>query len=437
MQKLQCLPSDPHCWGLHMGELGLHLQSALGICVILALAWALSENRRAFDWRLVAGGLGLQLMLALLLLKVPLARDALFGLNGAVTALNNATRAGSGFVFGYIGGGPEPFDITRPANITSLAFSVLPLVMVISALSAILWHWGILGAVVRAVAFVLRRVMGIGGAVGLGAAATVFLGNIEGQLVVRPYLERMSRTELFILMTTGLAVIAGTVFVLYATILAPVQPDALGHLLVASMMSLPAAIMVARIMVPGNADTGHGGQAAHRYRSTMDAMADGTENGLKIYLQIIAMLLVTVALVALANIILGRLPEMGGAPLTLERILGWVFAPVVWLYGVPAADAGTAGGLMGTKIILNELIAYLNLANLPPGTLAPRSVLIMVYAMCGFANLASVGILIAGMSALLPGRRDEIVPLALRALLSGAMATGLSACMIGLLPFSG
>jgi CNT family concentrative nucleoside transporter len=412
----------------------LHAQSALGIVVIIALAWAVSENRRAFDWRIVAGGLGMQLVLALVLLEVPLARNALFALNGAVEALNNATRAGSGFVFGYIGGAPEPFDVTRPSNITSLAFSVLPLVMVISALSAILWHWGILGRIVNAVAFVLKRVMGIGGAVGLGAAATVFLGNIEGQLVIRPYLARMTRTELFILMTTGLAVIAGTVFVLYATILTPVMPDALGHLLVCSMMSLPAAIMISRIMVPGPADTDHSGKTGHEYRSTMDAMADGTVNGAKIYAQIIAMLLVTVALVALVNMMLGALPHVAGAPLTMERMLGWVFAPVVWLYGVPASDAVAAGGLMGTKIVLNELISYLNMANLPPGTLTPRTVTIMVYAMCGFANLASVGILIAGMSALLPERRDEIVPLALKALLSGAMATGLSACWIGLLP---
>jgi CNT family concentrative nucleoside transporter len=412
----------------------LHAQSALGIVVIIALAWAVSENRRAFDWRIVASGLGVQLIIALVLLKLPVARDVLFGLNGVVTTLNEATRAGSGFVFGYIGGGPLPFTAISPNNLTSLAFGVLPLVMVISTLSAILWHWGILGRIVSAIAFVLRRVMGIGGAVGLGAAATVFLGNVEGALVVRPYLARMSRTELFILMTTGLAVIAGTVFVLYATILTPVMPDSLGHLLVASMMSLPAAIMIARIMVPGKADTDHSGKTGHEYRSTMDAMADGTENGLKIWLQIIAMLLVTVALVALVNAILAYLPALGGAPLTLERILGWIFAPVVWLYGVPAADAVTAGGLMGTKIVLNELISYVNMANLPPGTLSQRSIHIMVYAMCGFANLASVGILIAGMGALLPDRRDEIVPLALKALLSGAMATGLSACWIGLLP---
>jgi CNT family concentrative nucleoside transporter len=235
-------------------------------------------------------------------------------------------------------------------------------------------------------------------------------------------------------MTTGLAVIAGTVFVLYATILTPVLPGALGHLLVASMMSLPAAIMLARIMVPGSADTDDSGAQSYKYRSTMDALADGTWGGARIYAQVIAMLLVSVAMVALVNIILAQLPVMAGGPLTLERILGWVFAPVVWLYGVPWSEAVTAGGLMGTKIVLNELIAYLNLSHMSPGTLDPRATQIMVYAMCGFANLASVGILIAGMGALVPERRDEIVPLALKALLSGAMASGLSGCMIGMLP---
>ncbi len=411
-----------------------HLQSLLGIVAIIAVAWAVSEDRRAFDWRIVAGGLGLQLALALLLRMVPFARDLLFSLNGAVSALSDATRAGAAFVFGYLGSGDPPFAVTNSGNLVTLAFTVLPLIMTISALSAVLWHWGILGAIVRAMAYVLRRVMGIGGAVGLGAAATVFLGNIEGQLVIRPYLSRMSRTELFILMTTGLAVIAGTVFVLYATILAPVLPGALGHLLVASMMSLPAAIMLARIMVPGSADTGDSAAEGHKYRSTMDALAEGTWGGARIYAQVIAMLLVTVAMVALVNIILSHGPHFLGAPLTLERILGWVFAPVVWLYGVPWAQAVTAGELMGTKIVLNELISYLNFSKMPAGTLDPRATQIMVYAMCGFANLASVGILIAGMGALVPERRDEIVPLALKALLSGAMASGLSGCMIGLLP---
>jgi CNT family concentrative nucleoside transporter len=409
------------------------LQSAFGICVLVALAWTMSEDRSAFSFRQVGGALALQAVVALLLLKVPAARDVLFGLNGVVTALTTATRTGAGFVFGYIGGGPLPFSVTDPGNLTSLAFGVLPLIMVVSALSALLWHWKILPAIVGAMAFVLRKTLGLGGAVGLGAAATVFLGNIEGQLVIRPYLARFNRTELFILMTVGLAVTAGTVFVLYATILQDVLPGALGHILVASIMSLPSGIMMARIVVPGPAQSDTEGGPGHSYRSSMDAVAHGTEDGLKIYLQIIAMLIVTIALVSLANMILHLAPAVNGAPLTLERILGWLFAPIVFLYGVPWKEAVTAGSLMGTKTILNELIAYLDLAHLPKGSLDPRATLIMVYAMCGFANFASVGILIAGMSSLLPGRRQEIVSLALKALVTGTLASGVTGAMIGIL----
>ena len=413
-----------------------HLQSALGICAIVALAWVLSEDRAKFSWRMVAGTLILQAAVALLMLKLPVLRDALFRLNGVATALSTATGAGTSFIFGYIGGGPAPFDVTHPANMINLAFSILPLIMVIGALSAILWHWRILPVIIHGLAAVLRRTLGLGGAVCLSAAATVFLGNIEGQLVIRPYLARLTRTELFILMTVGLSVIAGTVFVLYATILKDVLPGALGHLLVASLMSLPAGVLIARLMVPGPADTDLSAQEESvHYRSTMDAMAQGTEDGLKIYLQILAMLIVMTSLMALANTILGHLPDVGGMPLTLERMLGWLFAPFVWLLGVPWSQAGAAGGLMGIKIILTELVAYLRLATLPANTLDPRSTQIMVYAMCGFANFASVGILIAGMSALIPQRRDEVVSLALKALVAGTLASGLSGAMIGLLPF--
>ena len=413
-----------------------HLQSALGICAIIALAWALSEDRRGFNWRIVIGTLLLQAVVALLLLKLPMLRDGLLRLNGVVTALSAATGAGTSFIFGYLGGGPAPFAVTNPGNMINLAFGILPLVMVISALSAILWHWRVLPAIVHGLAVVLKRSLGLGGAVGLGAAATVFLGNIEGQLVIRPYLTRMARAELFILMTVGLSVIAGTVFVLYATILRDVLPGALGHLLVASLMSLPAGVLMARIMVPGPAETElTEKQETVHYRSTMDAMSQGTEDGLKIYLQILAMLIVMTSLMALANLILGHLPAVAGAPLTLERMLGWLFAPFVWLLGVPTSQTGTAGGLMGIKIILTELVAYLRLATLPAGTLDARSTKIMVYAMCGFANFASVGILIAGMSALIQDRRDEVVSLALKALVAGTLASGLSGAMIGLLPF--
>ena len=412
----------------------LHLQSLLGIIVILTLAWLVSENRRAFPVRTVVAGLGMQVVLALLLLKVPVARDALFALNGVVTALTDATRAGTSFVFGFVGGGDPPFAVTNPKGMVSFAFGVLPLIIVISALSALLWHWRILSVVVKGIAFVLRKLLGIGGAVGLGGGATVFLGNVEGLLVIRPYLGKLNRAELFIMFTVGMSVVAGTVFVLYATILSPVLPGALGHILIASMMSLFGAIVVARIMIPGDAATDTAVESEMRYRSSMDAVSHGTEVGLKIYWQIIAMLIVVVALVALANSILIHLPMLWGSPITLQRMFGWLFAPVVWLYGVPWHEAGIAGGLLGTKTILNELISYMNLASLPAGTLDPRATLIMVYAMCGFANFSSVGIVIAGMSAMEPERRDTVVPLVMRSLLAGTMASGLSGCMIGLLP---
>ncbi len=411
-----------------------HAQSALGIVVILALAWAVSENRRAFPVRTVLAGLALQVALALLLLKVPPARNMLFSLNGIVDALMEATRAGTSFVFGYAGGGDTPFAVTNPKALGNFAFQILPLIIVISALAALLWHWRILPIIVRAFAFVLRKIMGIGGAVGLGAAATFFLGMIEAPLLIRPYLPKLSRSELFVLFTVGLATVAGTVFVLYASILEPVVPGALGHILVASLLSLPSGILIARIMVPGAEETEGDTASTLQYRSSMDAVARGTADGLQLWLGIVAMLLVMVALVALADIILRHLPDLWGAPLTVERIFGWIFAPVVWLYGVPWDKAATAGALMGDKTIINEFVAYLKLASLPPDALDPRSRLIMLYAMCGFANFGSVGILIAGVGGMIPERRNEVVPLALRALLSGTMASGLTGAIIGLLP---
>ena len=412
----------------------VHLQSALGIVAIIALAWLLSENRRAFPWRTVAVGLALQIGIALLLLKIAVARDILFSLNGVVDALAAATKAGTSFVFGYTGGGPAPFAVANPAAMSSFAFQILPLVIVISALAALLWYWRILPMIVGGFAWALQKTMGIGGAVGLGSAATIFLGMIEAPLLIRPYLAKLTRAELFMLFSVGLATVAGTVFVLYATILEPAVPGALGHILVASMMSLPAAILLARIMIPGISETSAVAAPGFEYRSSMDAVARGTEDGLKLWLSIVAMLLVIVALVALADIILSHVPDVAGAPVTVERIFGWIFAPVVWLYGVPWDQAPTAGALMGDKTVLNEFVAYLKLAALPEGALDPRSRLIMLYAMCGFANLGSVGIMIAGVSGLVPERRDEIVPLAMRALISGTMASGLTGAVIGLLP---
>ncbi|HLY04599.1 MAG TPA: nucleoside transporter C-terminal domain-containing protein [Rhizomicrobium sp.] len=411
-----------------------HLQSLLGIVVLLGFAWAISENRSAFPLRTVLAGLALQLALALLLLKLPAARAGLLSLNAIVNALTGATKAGTAFVFGYVGGAPPPFAIASAGALSNFAFQILPLVIVISALAALLWYWRILPVIVNAFAWILQRIMGVGGAIGLGAAATIVLGMIEAPLLIRPYLSRLTRSELFMLFSVGLATVAGTVFVLYATILEPVIPGALGHILVASVLSLPGALMIGRIMIPGTSPTHAEVAPGFRYRSSMDAIARGTEDGLKLWLGIVAMLLVIVALVALVDIILAPLPHVAGAPLTIERIFGWLFAPVVWLYGIPWSEAATAGSLLGQKTVLNEFVAYLRLASLPHDALDPRARLIMVYAMCGFANFGSVGILIAGVSSLVPERRDEIVPLALRALLSGTMASGLTGCIIGLLP---
>jgi CNT family concentrative nucleoside transporter len=411
----------------------LQLQSALGLSVLVAIAWAFSENRREISWRTIGAGILLQLGLALFFLGIPLARSALFSLNGAVEALSAATRAGTSFTFGHVGGGAPPFMVSAPQNLTSLAFEILPLVLVMSALSAVLWHWRVLPAIVRGFAFMLQKTMSIGGAVGLGSASTIFLGMIEAPLLIRPYLARLTRAELFMLFSVGLATVAGTVMVLYATVLEPAVPGALGHILVASLISLPAAILTAQLMVPGKSTTPAEAHMAVAYRSSMDAVARGTEDGLKLYLGIIAMLIVMVALVALVNIMIGVLPDVGGAPLTLERIFGWLFWPVVWLYGVPTEEAATAGGLLGTKTILNEFIAYLNLAALPEGALSPRSSVIMLYAMCGFANFGSVGIMIACISGMVPERRAEVVELSLKALVSGTIASGMTGCVVGML----
>lgn len=413
-----------------------HLQSLAGIFAILGVAWLCSEDRRAFPVRIVLAALAVQFTVALVLLKTPAARAALFSLTRLVDALTAATRAGTSFVFGYVGGASPPFAVIDPRTLTSFAFQILPLILVISALAAVLWHWRVLPVIVRAFAWVLGKTLGIGGAVGLCSAATVFFGMVEAPLLIRPYLSRLSRSELFTLCTVGLATIAGTVFVLYATILQPTIPGALGHILVASFLSLPGAVMISRIMIPGGAQMEAEAEVGFGYYSSMDAVARGTEEGLKLWLGILSMLIVVIAFVALADILLRHFPPVSGAPLTLERIFGWLFAPVVWLYGVPWHEAGAAGALMGEKTVLNELIAYVRLAALPPGVLDPRSRLIMLYAMCGFANPGSVGIMIAGMGGLMPERRRELVPLVMRALLSGTLATGLTGAIIGLLPIA-
>lgn len=409
------------------------MQGLAGIAGILAVAWALSENRRGLPVRIVAGGLLLCFVLVGLFLKVPALGAALAGMNGALNALELATGAGTAFVFGYLGGAPAPFAETNPAASFVLAFRALPLVLVISALSALLFHWRVLPLIVRLFARLLTRTLGLGGAVGLSAAANVFVGMVEAPLVIRPYLRSLSRGELFIVMVCGMATIAGTVLVLYASILRPVLPDALAHLLVASLAATPAAIAVAALMVPpGRERTAGVAEPEQIDHSAMGAITRGTLEGLELLLNIVAMLVVFVALVHLANLLLGLLPAVAGAPLTLERVLGWLLAPLAWCAGIPWAESQVAGALLGKKTVLNELIAYLDLAQTAPESLSPRSRLLMTYALCGFANFGSLGILLGGMGAMVPERRRELVELGGKSIVAGTLATCLTAAVVGL-----
>jgi CNT family concentrative nucleoside transporter len=412
----------------------LALQSAFGFLAIIAIAWVISEDRRAVSWRIVISGTLLQIVLAAALLKLPLFRDVFLGLNELLSALERATQEGTRFVFGFLGGGPQPYAERPGASSFVLAFRALPLILVVSALSSLLFYWRVLPVVVRAFAVVLEKAMGVGGAVGLSTAANVFVGMVEAPLVVRPYLKEMSRGELFIVMTAGMAGIAGTVMALYAAILGPVVPDALGHILSASIISAPAAILVAAVMVPPRgAPTSGQLLPPQQAKSSMDAVTRGTLDGLQLLLAIVAMLIVLIALVTLVNLALGLLPHWGGAQVTLQRLLGYVMAPLVWLAGVPAAEAVTAGALMGTKTVLNEFIAYVDLARLPAEALGERSRLIMTYSLCGFANFGSLGILIGGMAAMVPERRDEIVALGLRSIVAGTLATLMVGSVVGML----
>ena len=408
-------------------------QALLGLLVFTGIAWLASENRRGVRYATALTGVIVQLSVAGILLYVPFFKTFFLLLNNAVLALESATKAGTSFVFGYIGGAPPPFLLQDPGSNFILAFQALPLVLVIGALSGLLFYWKILPVVVRSFSFILRKTMNIGGALGLGASTTIFLGMIEAPLLIKPYLRDMTRSELFSLMTVGLACIAGTVMVLYATILKGVIPDPLGHILVASFIHVAAAITIARIMVPETGEETAGSLVPPRAAtSSMDAVVKGTMDGLHLLLNIIAMLVVMVALVHLANLLIGLLPDMGGRPVTLQRLLGFVMAPVVWLFGIPWPQAQIAGYLMGTKTILNELLAFLEMARLPAGALDDRSRLIMTYALASFANFGSLGILIGGLGSLAPERRDEVAGLGMKALVAGTLATCMTGAVIGI-----
>lgn len=410
-------------------------QSLIGIALILAIAFSLSENRRRAPAPLwIAGAVGMQIALALLITRAPFVWDLIGLANHAVTAIEKATLVGSSYMFGYLGGAPIPFEVKEGVGPPLIiAFQILPLVIVFSALAALLWHWGVLAAIVRGLSFVLQKTLGVSGVVGLAGGANIFLGVVEAPLVTRAYFERMSRSELFAVMVLAMSTISGAILILYAQTLSKTVPDAVGHMISASLISLPAAVLLARLMTPGEGATKADDHAAAlKYESSIDALIRGTMDGIQLFLAVIGVIIVMFALVNLADQALSLLPLIDGEPLTLKRLFGWVFAPLMWTLGVPWDEAPAAGALMGTKAILNEYVAYLELAALPADTFSPRAQLIVTYALCGVANLASIGLLVSTIATLAPARRSEVAALGVRSWIAGNLATAMTGAVIGL-----
>ena len=412
-----------------------NLQSGLGIVFVIAVCWLLSEEKKRFPWRLTLGAIAVQAALVLVLFGFPAAQTVLDGINAGVDGLATATRRGSQFVFGYLAGGDQPYAVSNQGALFVFAFEVLPLILVISALSALLWHWKILKWITQGFGLLFQKTMGLGGASALAVAANIFLGMIESPIVIRAYLDKLSRSELFLMMVVGLATVAGSTMVAYAAILQGSLSNAAGHVLVASIVSAPAGIALARIIIPEQ--PGQGGAYADygsslKYDSAIDAIVKGTADGLTVVLNISAVLIVFVALVALVNVMLGGFWWDG--PITVERILGVLFTPIAWLIGVPWEEASKAGWLLGVKLVLTEFVAFIELGKVPPAELSERSRMLMTYALCGFANIGSVGITVTGFGVLMPERRGEVIGMVWKAMIAGFLATCLSASVVGLLP---
>jgi CNT family concentrative nucleoside transporter len=409
-------------------------QGLIGLAAVLLLAWSLSEDRaNRPGWRWLGGALLLQLAIAVIVVRVPAVWAAVGVANQGVAAIEKATLVGSSYMFGFLGGAPLPFALAQGASPPLIiAFQILPLIIVFSALSALLWHWGILKAFVRGLSWALRRTLGVSGVVGLGGGGTLFLGVVESPLVLRAWFATMSRSDLFAIMAMIMATISGAILVLYASTLGNVIPNAAGHLIVASLISLPAALMVARLMVPGQPQSTEPAEPDLAYDGAMDAVVRGAMEGVQLMLAVIGIIITIFALVNLADQILALAPHVDGAALTLKRMFGWIFSPLMWAIGVPWDQAPAAGALMGTKAILNEYVAYLDLAALPAGTLDPRSALIVTYALAGFANLASIGLLVSTIASLSPERRAEAAGLGVKSWIAGNLATLMTGAMIGL-----
>jgi concentrative nucleoside transporter, CNT family len=417
----------------------LNLQSLAGVVLILMLCWLFSENRRRFPFLLVIGAIGVQVLLVLALFGVPAIRAGLTGVGAVIDGLGKSTQAGVAFVFGFLSGaGTQPYPVTSAGALFIFGFRVLPVILVVCTLAALLWHWKILKWITKGFGFVFSRTMGLRGPTALAAAATIFMGQVEGPIIIRAYLNRLTRSELFLLITVGMACVSGSTMVAYVTILQGVLPGAAAHVLTASIISAPAGILLARILVPrdpvAEAAQDKMPPDERNYNSSMDAIMKGINDGMQIAVNVAACLIVFVALVAMVNAMFGALPQVAGAPISVERILGYLFAPVAWCLGIQISEILPAGQLLGTKMVLTEFTAFIKLGAIPAAEMTERTRTIMTYALCGFANVASVGINLAGYSVLLPERRDDIIKMVGKAMLAGFFATCLSAAIVGAIP---
>lgn len=411
-------------------------RALLGILLIYGVCWVLSEKRKLFPFRLIIGATIMQFVFALILFGIPFVRAILFKANDVVDGLQNATRAGTSFVFGYVGDNVAAQQLMDGSPPPLFFFQILPIVIVVAALSAILWHWRILQWVTNGFAYIFQRAMGLGGATSLAVSANVFMGMTEAPVLIRPYIKGMTRSELLIMMTAGFATIAGSVLVVYGAFLEGKMDNPLAQLLTASIMAAPAAVAVALCLIPETTPaTERMKEPDFSYSSTMDAFSTGASDGLKIVLNIATMLIAALALLWLVNAGLGAFPGVAGAPLSIERILGWIFAPLMYMIGVPMGEAAQSGSLMGVKTVLTEFVAFLQLAEVPQDAMDPRTRVITAHAICGFANFGSMGILIGGLSIVEPARRDDFLALAWRTLLAGTLATCLSGAVVGALPY--
>ena len=414
------------------------LQIVIGGIILILLGAVFSRDFRKINPLYLFNAIALQFVLSFLLIKVPPITNAFNSLSKGVLALKDATDKGTGFVFGYLAeGAPKPFEVIDPAFANIFIFSGLMLIIVVSALSAIFWHWRILPIIIKAIATLFKKPLNVGGPVGLSSTANIIFGQVEAPLLIRPYLSKMSKHELLVLMTVGMSTISGGVMVVFVTMLSGLYSENLiGHFLTASIISVPAAIMYANIMLPSDIKTEDESEIEQSklYRGTMDALTSGTQDGLQITLNIAALLLVLITIVTLVNTGLeALLPQVAGESITLERIAGWIFAPIAWCMGIPSSEIQLAGSLLGVKFILNEFVASINLSSIDPSALSEKSRVIMLYALCGFANLSSVGILLSGIGTMIPDRKGDLISVSGKALIGATLASCFTGLVVGII----